>query len=93
MNTIHIKKSESCSLAGIAMNNGIVVVRRNLPYRTFLKQIDGKEFEANKAFEVIYVVKGMIGLRVNGSYLNLNEGDVYILEPNRFSLFLCKQSG
>lgn len=87
MNTIHIKKSESCSLAGIAMNNGIVVVRRNLPYRTFLKQIDGKEFEANKAFEVIYVVKGMIGLRVNGSYLNLNEGDVYILEPNRAHCF------
>lgn len=87
MNTIHIKKSESCSLAGIAMNNGIVVVRRNLPYRTFLKRIEEKEFEANKAFQVIYVVKGMIGLRVNGSYLNLNEGDVYILEPNRAHCF------
>ncbi|QQY80120.1 AraC-like DNA-binding protein [Keratinibaculum paraultunense] len=61
----------------------IVMTEKSLPYRIFLAQIEGKQFLAYEALELVYVIKGTVKIQTREGIKKLTKGDFYIIDSSK----------
>ncbi|WP_350343102.1 AraC family transcriptional regulator [Proteinivorax tanatarense] len=64
-------------------NQKIIIAKRKLPYRVFLRRIVGMEFTAHNLIELLYVLKGTVEVSERNRVKILNQGELYIINANK----------
>ncbi len=64
----------------------IVLAKSFDDYRIFLTRVQEKEFMVHNWLEIVYVLKGRIELSDEDEIIDLDEGDIYIINPGKAHL-------
>ena len=64
----------------------VVLARSFDDYRIFLTRVQEKEFMVHNWLEIVYVLKGKIELSDEDEIIDLDEGDIYIINPGKAHL-------
>ncbi len=66
----------------VTTENGIVLANKNTRYRTFLYRENHLDYAAHRCIEIIYVVKGVVNVKIKDTEKVMTQGDIFLVGSN-----------